>query len=175
MLLKTHVEKMSVLATPTICMKTSNLSRDSHDIYETKGSCASEETDRKRGISLRRERKRPMSREGQPDLPNVRANEMNASVSSEGSTPEAGVSGAVTRLRQASNKKRYYVRSRNVYENKGTPDTMSERNRTFVSNFRAFLFNWCPFCRKVQILNDKLADQFGFSRASSCMIHLFQS
>jgi hypothetical protein len=41
MLLKTHVEKMSVWATPTIFMKTSDLSRDSHDIHENKGSCAS--------------------------------------------------------------------------------------------------------------------------------------
>ena len=38
MLLKTHVEKMSVLATPTIFMKTSDLSRYSHDIHENKGS-----------------------------------------------------------------------------------------------------------------------------------------
>ena len=40
MLLKTHVEKMSVLATPTIFMKTIDLSRYSHDIHENKGSCA---------------------------------------------------------------------------------------------------------------------------------------
>jgi hypothetical protein len=40
MLLKTHVEKMSALATPTIFMKTSDLSRYSHDIHENKGSCA---------------------------------------------------------------------------------------------------------------------------------------
>jgi hypothetical protein len=38
MLLKTHVEKMSVLATPTIFMKTSDLSQYSHDIHENKGS-----------------------------------------------------------------------------------------------------------------------------------------
>ena len=38
MLLKTHVEKMSVLATPTIFMKTIDLSRYSHDIHENKGS-----------------------------------------------------------------------------------------------------------------------------------------
>ena len=40
MLLKTHVEKMSVLATPTISMKTSDLSGYSHDIHENKGSYA---------------------------------------------------------------------------------------------------------------------------------------
>ena len=40
MLLKTNVEKMSALATPTIFMKTSDLGRDSHDIHENKGSCA---------------------------------------------------------------------------------------------------------------------------------------
>ena len=40
MLLKTHVEKMSVLATPTIFMKTRDLSRYSHDIHENKGSYA---------------------------------------------------------------------------------------------------------------------------------------
>ena len=40
MLLKTHVEKMSVLATPTIFMKTSDLSWYSHDIHENKGSYA---------------------------------------------------------------------------------------------------------------------------------------
>ena len=40
MLLKTHVEKMSVLATPTIFMKTRDLSLHSHDIHENKGSCA---------------------------------------------------------------------------------------------------------------------------------------
>ncbi len=40
MLLKTHVEKMSALATPTIFMKTSDLSRYSHDIDETKDSWA---------------------------------------------------------------------------------------------------------------------------------------
>ena len=40
MLLKTHVEKMSALATPTIFMKTSDLNHDSHDIHENKGSCA---------------------------------------------------------------------------------------------------------------------------------------
>ena len=38
MLLKTHVEKMSVLATPTIFMKTIDLTRYSHDIHENKGS-----------------------------------------------------------------------------------------------------------------------------------------
>ena len=40
MLLKTHVEKMSVLAAPTIFMKTIDLSRYSHDIHENKGSYA---------------------------------------------------------------------------------------------------------------------------------------
>ena len=40
MLLKTHVEKMSVWATPTIFMKTRDLSRLGHDIYENKGSYA---------------------------------------------------------------------------------------------------------------------------------------
>ena len=40
MLLKTHVEKMSVSAAPTIFMKTRDLSRDGHDIHENKGSCA---------------------------------------------------------------------------------------------------------------------------------------
>ena len=40
MLLKTHVEKMSVSATPTIFMKTSYLGGLFHDIYENKGSCA---------------------------------------------------------------------------------------------------------------------------------------
>ena len=40
MLLKTHVEKMSALATPAIFMKTIDLSRYSHDIHENKGSCA---------------------------------------------------------------------------------------------------------------------------------------
>ena len=40
MLLKTRVEKMSVLATPTIFMKTRDLSRYSHDIHENKGSWA---------------------------------------------------------------------------------------------------------------------------------------
>ena len=54
MLLKTHVEKMSVWATPTIFMKTTDLSRDSHDIYENKGSCASEQTGRKHE-SMRKE------------------------------------------------------------------------------------------------------------------------
>ncbi len=44
MLLKTHVEKMSVLATPTIFMKTRDLSRLCHDIYETKGSYAPRST-----------------------------------------------------------------------------------------------------------------------------------
>ena len=104
MLLKTRVEKMSVLATPTISMKTRNLSRCSHDIYETKGSCASGETSRKRRTSLR-EGKRPMSRESQPDWPNVRATKMNASDSSEGSTPEAGVSPAVAKLGQTIKKR----------------------------------------------------------------------
>jgi hypothetical protein len=40
MLLKKHLEKMSVLVTPTIFMKTSDSSRYSHDIHENKGSCA---------------------------------------------------------------------------------------------------------------------------------------
>jgi len=40
MLLKTHVEKMSVWATPTIFMKTIDLSRLGHDIYEKNGSYA---------------------------------------------------------------------------------------------------------------------------------------
>ena len=44
MLLKTHVEKMSVLATPTIFMKTRDLSRYSHDIHENKGSYAPRST-----------------------------------------------------------------------------------------------------------------------------------
>ena len=101
MLLKTRVEKMSVLATSTIFMKTRDLSRYSHDIHENKGSCASGQTERKRKISLR-ETKRPMSRESQPDLPNVHANEMNAP---EGSMPEAGVTPAVARFGQG-NKKR---------------------------------------------------------------------
>jgi hypothetical protein len=34
-----------------------------------------------------------------------------------------------------------YVRSRNVYENKRTQDTMPEENQTFRSNFSTFLFN----------------------------------
>jgi hypothetical protein len=44
MLLKTHVEKLSVVATPTISMKTSDLGRDSHDIHENKGSYAPRST-----------------------------------------------------------------------------------------------------------------------------------
>jgi hypothetical protein len=40
MLLKTHVEKMSVLATPTIFMKSIDLNRHSHDMHENKGSCS---------------------------------------------------------------------------------------------------------------------------------------
>jgi hypothetical protein len=40
MLLKTHVEKISVLATPTIFMKTSNLFLYTYDIHENKGSCS---------------------------------------------------------------------------------------------------------------------------------------
>jgi hypothetical protein len=40
MLLKTHVEKMSVVATPTIFVKTIDLSRNSYDIHENKGSYA---------------------------------------------------------------------------------------------------------------------------------------
>jgi hypothetical protein len=47
MLLKTHVEKMSALATPTIFMKTSGLGWDGHDIHENKGSCAPGSTARK--------------------------------------------------------------------------------------------------------------------------------
>ena len=40
MLLKTHVENMSVLATPAIFMKTRDLSLLGHDIHENKGSYA---------------------------------------------------------------------------------------------------------------------------------------
>ena len=38
MLLKTHVEKMSGLAHPTMLMKTSNIEFICHDVYENKGS-----------------------------------------------------------------------------------------------------------------------------------------
>ena len=57
MLLKTHVEKMSVLATPTIFMKTSDLGRYCHDIYENKGSCALGQAARKQrmGEKMRKE------------------------------------------------------------------------------------------------------------------------
>ena len=73
-----------------------------------------------------------MSRESQPDLPNVHANEMNAPNAPEGSTPEAGVSPAVARLGQARKKDvKKYVRSRNVYENKGSQDTMPEIETDF--------------------------------------------
>ena len=61
-----------------------------------------------------------------------------------------------------------YERSLNVYENKGTQDTMPEKNQTFMSKIRTFLFNRGLFCRKMQILNESLSDQFGFSRVSSC-------
>ncbi len=66
-----------------------------------------------------------MSR-GKRESPN--AYEKNASNRPEGSTPEAGVSPAVANFGQVSRKKmlKKYVRSRNVYENKGTQDTMSE-------------------------------------------------
>ncbi len=40
MLLKKHGERMSVLATPTMFMKTSNLFLYTYDIYESKGSGA---------------------------------------------------------------------------------------------------------------------------------------
>jgi hypothetical protein len=42
MLLKTQVEKMSLLPTPTIFMKISHLNRYSHDIHENKDSYAPE-------------------------------------------------------------------------------------------------------------------------------------
>ncbi len=45
-----------------------------------------------------------MSRESQPDLPNVHEHEFTAPNAPEGPTPEAGVSRAVARLRQASKK-----------------------------------------------------------------------
>ena len=54
MLLKTHVEKMSVLAIPTIFMKTRDLSRLGHDIHENKGSYAPGPTAPQRAQGSRR-------------------------------------------------------------------------------------------------------------------------
>ena len=147
MLLKTRVEKMSVLATPTIFMKTSNLSRDSHDIYETKGSCASGETERNRRISLR-ERKRPTSRKSQPDLQNIHANEMNASDSSAESTSEAGVSRAVARLRQASKKRYITFEAGMCMKTKDHKTQCPNRNRHLGRTFRHFCFIDAHFAEK---------------------------
>jgi hypothetical protein len=55
-----------------------------------------------------------------------------------------------------------YVRSRNVYENKGTQDTMPEKKHTFRSQFSTFTPNRALFCRKLLPCNDELPDQFGF-------------
>jgi hypothetical protein len=104
MLLKTHVEKMSVLATPTIFMKTSDLNRCSHDIHENKGSCASGQTGTKQRMRDKKGERR-MSRVSKPGLLNVHANEMTAPTPPKGSMPEAGVTPAVAHFRQA-NKKR---------------------------------------------------------------------
>ena len=101
MLLKTHVEKISVLATPTIFMKTSDLSRDSHDVRENRGSWASGQTGRKQ--SMRDQKgERPLSRESKPELPNVHANEMNAP---QGSTPEAEVTPRVAHFGRGMKKR----------------------------------------------------------------------
>jgi hypothetical protein len=122
MLLKTHEEKMSVLATPTMFMITSDLSRESHDIDENKGSCALKQVCSKQ---RRREKEgsRLIFRESKPGLPSVRANEV---ISPGGINAGGSAIPALAHLRQASKKKIYYVRSRNVYENKGTQDTMPE-------------------------------------------------
>ena len=60
-----------------------------------------------------------------------------------------------------------YVRSRNLYENKGTPDTVPEKNRTFMYLIRTFSSNRGLFCRKLRLLKDSMPNQFGFSRYSS--------
>jgi hypothetical protein len=86
MLLKTHVEKMSVLATPTIFMKTSDLGRDSHDIHENKGSCAPGQAGREE--AMRDEKGNlPISRESKPELPKAHAHELNAPNAHERSAP----------------------------------------------------------------------------------------
>ncbi len=54
------------------------------------------------------------------------------------------------------------VRSRNMYENKGTQDTMSENNQTFRPQFSTFTSNRTLFCRKLLLLDDGFSDQFGF-------------
>ena len=53
-------------------------------------------------------------------------------------------------------------------ENKGSQDTMPEKNQTYSSSVSTFTSNRALFCRKMQILNDSLAGPFGFSRISSC-------
>jgi hypothetical protein len=70
--------KMSVLATPTIFMKTSDLSRHSHDSHENKGGCAPGQNGRKQ--RMRDEKgERPLSRKSKPELPKAHAHELNAS------------------------------------------------------------------------------------------------
>jgi hypothetical protein len=110
-------------------MKTSDLSRHSHDIHENEGGCGPGPTGRKQRMRVEKG-ERPMSRESKPNLPNVHANEMNAPTLPEGSTPEAGVTPAVARFPAGDEKKmlKKYVRSRNVYENKQISDTMPEKN-----------------------------------------------
>ena len=53
----------------------------------------------------------------------------------EGSAPEAEATPSVADFRQGDEKKmlKKYVRSLNVYENKGTQDTMPEKKGAFMS------------------------------------------
>src|SRR5208283_3150360 len=52
--------------------------------------------------------------------------------------------------------KNKYVRSRNVYENKGNTDSMSEKSRTFSAKYRTFWSNRHGFCRKKGLGDDNL-------------------
>ena len=159
MLLKTHVEKMSVLATPTIFMKTRDLSRYSHDIYENKGSCASGRTDRKQRM---RDEKgdRPMSRESESELTSAPANEMNAATAPGGSTPEAGVTAAVLQFRQREQKRniKYTFEAGMCMKTKEHKTQCPNRNRHLGLNFRHlrrteihFAENWCFWTTTCQI------------------------
>jgi len=57
---------------------------------------------------------------------------------------------SVAEFRQWEEKKmlKKHVQSLNVYENKHTQDTMPEKNQTFMSKFRTFLFNGVPILQE---------------------------
>ena len=64
----------------------------------------------------------------------------------EGSNRRIAVAFELAQPRRAKNNFKYYVRSRNVHENKGSQDIVPEKNQTFRSLFSTFYRNGSVFC-----------------------------